>query len=120
MIKLDYTCYKFIEYNFFLVKIPDNILTEISIAEAYDALIGNFIFKLNDDIQFYNDKNSLFLHSGNKEKLEINNVSNSILIDWNNKKKFIFKFVRENTNINDLDNEILQLPSNIIGVLQIN
>lgn len=119
-LQLDYTCFKYSDFNFLLIKIPNSILTDVATAQEYNSSYGDFIFNLNPNIQIINNKNSFLIYSGSNIVLQLTNISQEIILDWMKNKKFIIKFVRESTNISTVDNDTLKLQPNIIGVMQVN
>ncbi len=120
LLQLDYSCFSYNDYNFILVKIPESILADIAIPQEYNSLLSDFIFNFTEPLKISNNTNSFLIYSKHERVMQLSNISQSIILDWVKNKKFIFKFLREKTNINSIDHDTLKKPSNIISVMQVN
>lgn len=119
--KLDYICYEYAEFIYFVVKVPNILLSDIGIAQNYVPEAKDFIFNINPNIILYNEDNCIYGKIKENNLFSLADISSNILRSWVENKKFFFKFVKESVNLNLLlsDSE-MNTDINVIGVLSIN
>ena len=117
---LEYVCYKYKNYDFFLIKIPTHLLKNFSYPVSYHPEKNDFTFNIKQDLLISQENNKIIITNFTKDSLVISDISQNIIKDWINKKTFYFKFVRENINLNlPLNHPILNDSHNVIGMLKI-